>query len=98
MTTPPPRVASVAPDSGGTKPLIELIADESEQPLVWDQDRWNLVFGCLSDVQQRVVRMRLFDNLSYREVGKALGFRESRATFLFQQAIRRLRQQGKAVD
>lgn len=95
---PPPRIATVAPDSGGVKPLLDLIADESEPPLVWDSGRWAKVFGCLTDTERRVVQMRLFDNLTYREVGEALGFRESRATFLYHQAIRRLRQNRRAVD
>lgn len=95
---PPPRVATVVPDSGGTKPLIDLIADEARPPLVWDAGRWARVFNCLTEAQQRVVQLRLFDDLTYREVGETLGFRESRATFLFHEAIRRLRENGHAVD
>ncbi len=95
---PPPRTASVAPDSGGVKPLLDLIADDTRQPLRWDAAQWERVFGCLTPTQQRVVRLRVFDNLSYREVGAALGFRESRANFLYQQAIRRLRSNGRALD
>ncbi len=95
---PHPRVVTVAPDSGGAKPLLDLVADETRRPLRWDAAQWERVFGCLTATQQRVVRLRLFDNLSYREVGAALGFRESRASFVYQQAIRRLRADGRALD
>lgn len=95
---PAPRVATIAPDSGGAKPLIDLIADPTRPPLVWDAGRWARVFNCLTETQQQVVQMRLFDDLTYREVGEALGFRESRATFLFHEAIRRLRENRQAVD
>lgn len=95
---PRPRVVTVSPDSGGTKPLLERVPDEGRQPVRWDAAQWARVFGCLTLTQQRVVRLRLFDNLSYREVGAALGFRESRANFLYQQAIRRLRANGHALD
>ena len=94
---PHPRVVTVAPDSGG-RPLLDRVPDESRRPLLWDAAQWERVFGCLTATQQRVVRLRVFDNLSYREVGAALGFRESRASFVYQQAIRRLRADGRALD
>lgn len=95
---PPVRVATVAPDSGGVKPLLDLIADDGNIPPEWDERRWDRVFRCLTDTQEQVVRMRLFDDLTYREVGEQLGFRESRANFLFHEAIRRLRDNPQAVD
>jgi RNA polymerase sigma factor (sigma-70 family) len=95
---PPVRVATVAPDSGGTKPLLDLIADDTNRPPEWDERRWDRVFRCLTDAQEQVVRMRLFDDLTYREVGEQLGFRESRANFLFHEAIRRLRDNPQALD
>ncbi len=92
-----PRMVSVAPDSGGTKPLLDLIPDESPRPLEWCPGRWEEVFGYLTDTQARVVRLRLFDDLSYREVGERLGFRESHATTVYRQAIERLRERPDAV-
>ena len=94
---PPPRVVSVAPDSGGMKPLLDLIPDDAERPVEWCPGRWADVFHCLTDTQARVVRMRLFDDLTYREVGERLGFRESRAATVFNEAIERLRERGRAV-
>ena len=77
-----PRLVSVAPDSGGEKPPLELIADEYKRPTHWSDQRWFKIFQCLSESQQRVVRLRLFKDLTNREVGEILSIRESRASFL----------------
>jgi hypothetical protein len=37
---PLPKMSSVAPDSGGAKPQIELIADEYHIPLHWNEQQW----------------------------------------------------------
>ncbi len=94
----PPTVIAAAPDSGGTKPPLELVADEYKRPTHWSDQRWSKIFQCLSESQQRVVRLRLFKDLTNREVGEILGFRESRASFLWQQALRRLRENRMVVD
>lgn len=95
---PPVRVATVAPDSGGWKPVLDLIADDSNHPPEWDDRQWNRVFRCLTDAQEQVLRMRLFQDLTYREVGEQLGCQESRANFLYHEAIRRLREDPQSVD
>lgn len=97
-TFPPPKVCTIAPDSGGRKPLLDLIPDEYEPHTEWDAGRWAKVLGCLNATERAVVRMRLVENLTYREVGEKLGVRESRATVLFQQAIRRLRLNHRTAD
>jgi RNA polymerase sigma factor (sigma-70 family) len=93
-----PKVMSVAPDSGGTKPQIELIADDYKFPIHWTANHWSRVFRCLSDSQLMVLRLRLFKDLSNREVGELMGFRESRASFLWQQALQRLRENQIAIE
>ncbi len=93
-----PKVMSVAPDSGGTKPQIELIADDYKFPIHWTANHWSRVFRCLSDSQSMVLRLRLFKDLSNREVGELMGFRESRASFLWQQALQRLRENQIAIE
>ena len=95
---PLPRMAAVSPDSGGVKSQLELIADEYRAPLHWSEQQWSKVFRCLSDTQQEVLRLRLFKHLSNREVGELMGFRESRASFLWQQALQRLRENRHAVE
>lgn len=99
--TPPfaaPKVVSIAPDSDGGKPRIELVADEVQNHTHWPDNHWLRVLRCLSDAQQQVVRLRIFKRLSNREVGEILGFRESRASFLWQQALQRLRENGSLAD
>ncbi len=93
-----PRIATAAPDSGGSTPLIELIADDYRPPLHWTENQWAKVFRCLTATQQEVVRLRVFKRLTNREVGELLGFRESRASFLWQQALQRLRENRHAVE
>lgn len=69
-----------------------------ERRVVWDQTRWQRVLRCLSDKQREVVMLRLFNNKTNREVGQHLGFRESRASRLWLDALDRLRQNRHVID
>ena len=93
-----PKVLSVTPDSGGSKPSLELAAEDVCTPTHWSVNHWSRVFRCLSELQREVVRLRVFKNLSNREVGEILGFRESRASFLWQEALGRLRENRVWID
>jgi RNA polymerase sigma factor (sigma-70 family) len=94
----PLRLATVAPDSGGRKPLLDLIPDDSQKEMMWDKKKWNTVYNNLTKVQEQVLRLRLFEDMTYREIGEELGFRESRASHLFQEAIHRLRDISRILE
>lgn len=66
--------------------------------VLWKQERWSRVLTCLSERQRRVLELRLFENLTNREIGEQLGFRASRASHLWHQAIDRIRDTVADID
>lgn len=77
-------------EDGAGVPTVELVADRGVWRPGWDRAEWERVLACLSERQRQVVTLRLLHHLTTREVGRALGFRASRVTFLWQQALERM--------
>lgn len=57
----------------------------------FDREEWSLIFQCLPALEKQVFFLRLFGDLSNREISEKMGFGTSRVSFLWQSAIARIK-------
>lgn len=87
-TAPDLRVRSHPYDAAA---LAELLPDAAGAPGLWKQERWDEILRCLTLRERQVVERRLFHDATNRDIGAALGICASRVHFLWQSAIRRIK-------
>ena len=57
-----------------------------------DSDRVNVLIGELPENQQKVIRLKFYSGLKYREISEATGLSEGNVGFLLHKAIGTLRE------
>lgn len=62
----------------------------------FDREEWSVIFKCLPVLEKQVFFLRLFGDLSNREISEQMGFGTSRVSFLWQSAIARIK--IKSID
>lgn len=78
--------------------LAELVPDGAAAPALWKQERWDEVLRCLTRRERQVVELRLFHDSTNRDIGAALGICVSRVHFLWQSAIRRIKDSVRDIS
>ncbi len=71
--------------------VAELVTDAQPLRVMWNKERWDLILKCLSTRERRVLELRLFEELTNRQVGEVLGCGPSRVNFLWKSAIKRIK-------
>jgi RNA polymerase sigma-B factor len=81
--------ASREDDEGG--PLVDMIATEDvAMSLVESRDALASTWSALPEVEQQVVRLRLLEDLTQREIGERVGYSQMHVSRLLRRALNRL--------
>lgn len=87
------RHREVVPDADGTGPVLGVVQASAEEDLERQHHRQRLrdAVDTLPDTQRRVALLRLYEDLSFAEIGDALDITANNAKVSYHHAVKKLR-------